>query len=107
MAIVQRNEQRLDPLIDGVAGIGQAQMARGALDQPQAEIVFQSLHCSTEARLRVAEHARGGAKAAMLNNLAKQLPIAPVHSGNCPCCGTVCPGNPDISANADAIEEDT
>ena len=40
MRIVQRNEQRLDPLIDGVAGIGQAQMARGALDQPQAEIGF-------------------------------------------------------------------
>ena len=28
----------------------------------------------------MAEHARGGAKAAMLHDLAKQLPIAPIHS---------------------------
>src|SRR5882672_12428712 len=79
MRIMQRNEQRPDPLIDGVAGIRQAQMTRGAFDQPQAEIAFQPLHCSTEARFGMPEHARGGAKAAMLHDFAKQLPIAPVH----------------------------
>ena len=36
--LVQCDEQRLHPPIDRVAGIGQAQMPRGALDQPQAEI---------------------------------------------------------------------
>ena len=43
MHIVQRNEQRLYPRIDGIAGVGETQMPRGALDQPQPEIVFQSL----------------------------------------------------------------
>ena len=53
------------------------------------------------------EHARGSAKAAMLHHLAKQLPIAPIHAGNCPWAGTVCPDNPDTRAGADAIEDDT
>src|SRR3954447_5276155 len=82
-------------------------MARGTLDQPQAEIGFQPLHCSTEARLGMAEHARSGTKAAMLHDLAKQLPIAPVHRGHRPCGGTVCPGNPDTSETADALEDGT
>src|ERR1700680_3611299 len=38
----------------------------------------QSLHCSTEARFGMSEHACGGAKAAMLHNLAKQLPTPPI-----------------------------
>src|SRR4051794_26297779 len=107
MRIVQRNEQGPYPLIDGVPGVRQAQMARRALDQPQAEIGFQPLHCSTEARFGMAEHARGGAKAAMLHDLAKQLPIAPVHRGHRPRGGTVCPGNPDTSETAYPIEDDT
>ena len=49
MRIVQRREQRLYPPIDGLSGIREPQMTRGALDQPQAEIAFQPLHCSTEA----------------------------------------------------------
>ena len=40
MGIVQRRKQRLDALVDGFAGIGQAQVARRAFDQPQAEIAF-------------------------------------------------------------------
>ena len=64
---------------DGVAGVGQAQVTRGALDQPQAEIGFQPLHRSTEARFGMPEHARGGAETAMLDDLAKQLPIPPIH----------------------------
>jgi hypothetical protein len=43
---MQRDEQRLDPAIDRVAGIGQPQMPRAALDQPQAEMGFRSLHRS-------------------------------------------------------------
>ena len=49
MRIVQRGEQRLYPPVDRLSGIGESQMTRGALDQPQAEIAFQPLHCSTEA----------------------------------------------------------
>jgi hypothetical protein len=47
-----------------------------------------------------------GAKAAMLNNLAKQLPIPPIHPGNCPSAGTVCPQNSGSFGNADDIEDD-
>ncbi len=82
-------------------------MARGAFDQAQTKIGFQSLHRSTEGGFRMPEHARGGAKAAMLHHLAKQLPIAPVHAGDCPSAGTVCPGIPDIRAGSGAIEDDT
>jgi len=34
-------------------------MPRGALDQPQAEVAFQSLHCSGKARFWVPKYARG------------------------------------------------
>ena len=71
LGFMQRDEQRLDPAIDRVAGIGQTQMARGALDQPQAQIGFQPLHRSTEARLGMPQHARGRAEAAVLDHLAK------------------------------------
>src|SRR6266481_1959020 len=80
-------------------------MTGGALDQPETEIAFQPLHCSTQARLGMAEHASGGAKAAMLHDLAKQIPIPPIHRGDCPWAGTVCPGNPDSGAIPDDIEE--
>jgi hypothetical protein len=59
--------------------LGRAQMARVAFDLAEAEIAFQPLHCSTEAGFGVPEHARSGAKAAMLPHLAKHLPIAPIH----------------------------
>ena len=55
-------------------------MTRRAFDQPQAEIAFQPLHCSTEAGFGMPEHARGGGKPAMFNDFAKQLPIAPLHA---------------------------
>ena len=63
--------QRLDPAIDGVAGIGQAQMPGRSLDQPQPELTFEPLHGSTEAGFGVPKHACGSAKAAVLDNLAK------------------------------------
>ena len=103
MRIMQRGEQRFHPLVDGVAGIGEPQMTRGALDQPQAEIAFQPLHCSTEARLGMPEHARGGGKPAMFNDFAKQLPIAPLHARDCPSSGTVCPDKSDYRADASRL----
>src|SRR5216684_4227040 len=51
------------------------------------------------------EHACGGAKAAVLHNFAKQLPIPPIHACDCPWAGTVCPANPDSGAIPDDIEE--
>jgi hypothetical protein len=95
MGIVQRREQWSHPPVDGVSGIRQAQVTRGALDQPQAEISFQSLHRSTQARFRMPEHACGGAEPAVFNDFAKQLPIAPLHASDCPCRDTVCPENSD------------
>ena len=69
--IVQRCEQRLYPAIDGLAGVGEAQMPRGALDKTQAEVAFQPLHCSAKARFGMAQHARGGRKSTVLDDFAE------------------------------------
>jgi hypothetical protein len=52
-------------------GVGEAQMPRGALNQPQAEVAFQSLHCSAEARFGMAQHTCGGGKPAVLDDFAE------------------------------------
>jgi len=79
VGVVQRREQRTHLAIDRLAGIGQPQMPRGPLDQPQPEIGLEPLHRSTKARLGVTEHARSRTEAAMLDNFAKQLPVTPLH----------------------------
>jgi phenylpropionate dioxygenase-like ring-hydroxylating dioxygenase large terminal subunit len=46
------------------------------------------------------------AKPAMLNNLAKQLPIPPIHPGDCPRAGIVCPENSGSPGSANVIDND-
>ena len=54
----------------------------------------------------MSDHACGGAKAAMLNHFAEQLPIAPIHLGNCPRASTVCPDNSGSRGMANELKHD-
>src|SRR5450759_1471916 len=51
------------------------------------------------------QDACGGAESAVLNDLAKQLPIPPIHPSDCPCAGTVCSEKTGFPGNTDDLQE--
>ncbi len=94
VGVVQRGEQRPHLAIDRLAGIGQPQVPRGALDQPQPEIGLQSLHCSTEARLGCPS-TRAAAVKPPCSTTSQNSSQSRHSMADCPSSGTVCPAKSD------------
>ena len=89
--LAQLRERPRELAVQVLAGFGQAQAARGALEQAAAQLLFQPGHRNAQAGLRAIERARRRREAAVLHHLAEGVEVVPVH---CSGCGTQKPAPP-------------
>ncbi len=75
--------ERRAPLIVSLPGFSEMQRARGALEQPHAELLFQARHGAAHRRLGQTELLRGSGEALQLDDPRKDGHVVQVH-----CCHT-------------------
>jgi len=81
-----------------LAVLGQAHAARGALQEPRAQALFEVLHGHRDACARQAELVRGAAEARELGDPREDAQFVDVHGGRLfPCWITVCNAWRDLS----------
>lgn len=84
-----------------VAGFGEAEPARGAMEQLRAQPHLQFLHLAADGGLRQAQRARGGDEAAELDHLDEDEGVVEVARhrrllrGDWPAVGTTIPPSPE------------
>ena len=77
--LAQLRQRPRDVAIEGLAGFGQAQAARRAVEQARAQLLLQPGDGGAQAGLGPVERARGRGEAAVLHDLAESVEVVPVH----------------------------
>jgi hypothetical protein len=81
LGLLDRAEDRDDPLIEALAGLGQRELAGGALEQADAEPILQAADALGDDGRREAELAGGGGHALGRDDMGEDVEVAePVHA---------------------------